>query len=234
MSLITFDFHNTLAHCDTWFELEVFTLASEVARDLRFDIAPEPLNATYRTLRQRVLETGTELSAVEGATLTLAEHDLRPTEDAIVASVSRLMRAAASDLHAVPGAVETVRYLHAEGYSLGVVSSAAHHEFLEWALAEFGILDFFGFILTSASVGIYKSRPALYEHAMSIARADPATSLHIGDSMKWDVETASIAGMHTAWLVSIQRHPSSARPDLTFTSLVGAGPTIHSYMCGLP
>ena len=232
MSLITFDFHNTLAHCDAWLELEVFTLASDVARDLALDVQPAALNATYRTLRQQVMDTGVELSAVDGAKSTLAKHGLFPSDDSVIASVSRLMREVRHDVHAIPGAINTVHYLHGEGHLLGVISSAAHHEFLEWTLEAFGIIELFSFILTSASVGIYKSRPALYEHAMSLVNADPTTSLHVGDSLKWDVETASFAGMHTAWLVSEQRHPSDAQPNLTFTTLVGAGPAIHSYMCG--
>nr|MBA2290299.1 hypothetical protein [Chloroflexia bacterium] len=30
MQIITFDFHNTVAHCDPWFELEIRTLPAAV------------------------------------------------------------------------------------------------------------------------------------------------------------------------------------------------------------
>jgi FMN phosphatase YigB (HAD superfamily) len=64
------------------------------------------------------------------------------------------------------------------------------------------------------------------------ARADQ--SLHIGDSIKWDVETAASAGMRTGWLVSEQRHTSEVKPDLVFDSLMGAGSVIDRFVRNLP
>jgi HAD superfamily hydrolase (TIGR01509 family) len=228
--LVTFDFHNTLARCDTWFELEVHTLASAVAREIMPSADPSFLDAAYRLIRRNVVETGIELDATEGVKQTFASVGFHPTEPEIAACIERLMRHALHDLSAIQGAIETVQHLKKRGYQLGIISSAVHHGFLEWALAQFGILHEFTFVMTSASAGIYKSSPAIYKQAMTISGAEPAASLHIGDSLKWDVETASRAGMRTGWLQSRQNHPSAARPDLIFSTLVDAGPTIDNFM----
>jgi HAD superfamily hydrolase (TIGR01549 family) len=230
MMLVTFDFHNTLARCDTWFELEVHTLASAVAREIVPGADSAALDAAYRLIRRNVVRTGIELDATEGVKQTFASVGISPTGPEIAGSIERLMRHALHDLSAIQGAIETVQHLKQQGYRLGVISSAVHHDFLEWALAQFGILDNFSFVMTSASAGIYKSSPAIYQQAMTITGADPAASLHVGDSLKWDVETASRAGMRTGWLQSVQNHPSKAQPDLVFPTLVDAGPTIDTFM----
>jgi FMN phosphatase YigB (HAD superfamily) len=234
MPLITFDFHNTLAWCDLWFDLEVFTLVSQVAGDLGIEVDSLAINRTYRDIRGEVMRTGVEVSAVDGALRSLASHGHDVTPDVIASSVEKLMRASLSDLHPAPGAIETVSYLHDAGYALGVISSAAHHGFVEWAIDSFGIRQCFGFILTTVSSGFYKSRPELYHQALALANARAGQSLHIGDSIKWDVETAASAGMRTGWLVSEQRHASDVKPDLVFHSLAGAGPVIDRFVRSLP
>jgi FMN phosphatase YigB (HAD superfamily) len=70
---ITFDFHNTLIHCDPWFDLEVTELPAEVARALlgaghaQFgaDRRTE-MTAVYRALRAEIIAHGNELDATAG------------------------------------------------------------------------------------------------------------------------------------------------------------------------
>ena len=233
MRLITFDFHNTLASCDSWFELEVFTIASEVAADIEIEADPITLNSLYREIRLEVIRSGVEISAADAVRHIFASHGIDHSSEQVEASVDRLMRRALHDLTAKPGAIETVTYLKSQGHQLGVISSAAHHNFVEWALASFGILEHFDFVMTSVQTGIYKSRPELYLRALAAVEAVSTLSLHIGDSIKWDVETASLAGMRTGWLVSEQRHPSEVLPDLTFESLHNSGPIIDRFVRSL-
>jgi HAD superfamily hydrolase (TIGR01509 family) len=230
MSLITFDFHNTLATCDTWFDLEVYSIASRVAADTESVAESSALDAHYRHIRTEVMRTGIEVSVADAVTTVFLDSGISMQRSQIDDSVDRLMRLALDDLSPTPGAIDTVTYLQKRGHTLGVISSAAHHEFVEWALATFGILDRFDFVLTSVRAGIYKSQPDLYLRALDSVGADARCSLHVGDSLKWDVETASRAGMRTAWLSGPQRHATDAVPDLTFDSLVDAGPAIDRFM----
>jgi FMN phosphatase YigB (HAD superfamily) len=174
-----------------------------------------------------------EVSAADAVSHVFTSNGIGLERHHIDSSVDRLMRGALDDLTPTPGSIDTIRFLKSQGYTLGVISSAAHHEFVEWALDSFGILDSFEFVLTSVRAGIYKSRPELYHQALESVGAEARRSLHVGDSIKWDVETASLAGMRTAWLVSEQRPTSEVRPDLIFESLEDSGPEIDRFVRSL-
>jgi HAD superfamily hydrolase (TIGR01549 family) len=232
--LITFDFHNTLAHCDTWFQLEIAQLPSAVAKEIAPDIDHVALTAAYREIRQQVIASGIEKTASQGVKDAFTTLGTDPGDLRIEQAIDRLMKSALDDLAPVAGAIETIRRLHRGGFQLGVVSSAVHHDFLEWALEVFGIRDHFRFVLTSAKSGWYKSHPAIYEQALALASTEAPESLHIGDSLRWDVAMAARVGMNTGWLETPQHHPSDAQPDLVFSTLIDAAPRIETFMRTLP
>ena len=80
MTLITFDFHNTLASCDRWFQLEITLLASEVYTALRSEHTPAdriiPGDVLIRAIELPHAELG-EIVAVATAgayTLSMASN----------------------------------------------------------------------------------------------------------------------------------------------------------------
>jgi FMN phosphatase YigB (HAD superfamily) len=109
--------------------------------------------------------------------------------------------------------VKTITELHAHGVTMGVVSSAVHHHTLTWTLERLGILDSFATVVTSASSGHYKSSPAIYQHAIRALGGTASASVHIGDSLRWDVETAQMAGMHGVWLKTSRKAVFAIDPD---------------------
>ena len=244
--VVTVDFHNTLAHCDAWFELEVRTLPGSVYMWLaeRGDVAPSPevataANRAYCSLREGIVATGDELDAVACVEAVFGSLGMAMPRPSIGEAVDALMREALSSLDAVTGAVATVRALHDAGCRLGVVSSAVHHAFLEWALTALGITDAFMVVTTSASSGFYKSRPEIYRVALEAMGATPHGSVHIGDSLRWDVGGAQRAGMKGAWLRngagSSDRYAAMGplpTPDLVLETLVGATPAILTLLRG--
>jgi len=232
---ITFDFHNTLASCPEWFELEVRHLPSSFLRwwsdrDGR-QFAPalrDEADTRYQELRLQIIEHGNELTAEACLDHVFRAMRLQVPEDDVRRGVSDLMRGALAGAAPIPGAVATVREIHAAGIPIGIVSSAVYHPFLEWTLDTFGIRAAFDVIVTSASAGFYKSRAELYVHAAELLGATPERMVHVGDSLRFDVGGASRAGMGTVWL---RREPSPSdhpaiRPDLTLTTLVAAAPRI--------
>ncbi len=231
---ITFDFHDTLAHCDPWFDLEIRTLVSSWLRwqsaQSALPFEPErgvAADAAYRRLRQAIVEHGQEETAERCVAIVLDELGLTGDEVTIERGVEHLMREAFAEARPVAGAVETVRAIAAAGVPLGVVSSAVYHPFLEWSLESFGIRDAFSDVTTSASAGYYKSRPEIYWHALGRIGADPAQAVHVGDSLRWDVGGARGAGMRAVWLrKSDAQHDEETRPDLTLDTLAGAAPAI--------
>lgn len=236
MTAVTFDFHNTLAICDDWFELEIRQLAAaylswQARQRASGPVASDLLASavtTYRQLRLEIMDHGHELSAEDCVAQVLERLSQPVNMESITFGVAELMREVSDAATPVPGSVETVRGLHQAGVTLGIISSAVYHPFLEWTLAKFEIKDAFLDITTSASAGFYKSRPELFWHAAAAIGADPRRTVHIGDSYRFDVEGANRAGMATIWLNREARTaPESAVvPNLTLTTLDGAKPAI--------
>ncbi|MGI8403879.1 MAG: tRNA (guanosine(37)-N1)-methyltransferase TrmD [Thermomicrobiales bacterium] len=212
MPLVTFDFHNTLAHCDSWFALEIRELPGAVLQAMYDGTGDSPspeltadVAAHYRQLRQQVMASGIEIDAQTSVMATFATMGIAADSILVEHHIERIMRASLHDLHPVPGSQELVRALHERGFRLGVVSSAVFHPFLEWSLEQFGIAECFDFVITSASAGFYKSSPKIYEYALELAGVAPTHALHIGDSPRWDVTTANSVGMSTI-LLNMAQH----------------------------
>ncbi|HET7093116.1 MAG TPA: HAD family hydrolase [Thermomicrobiales bacterium] len=236
---ITFDFHNTLAHCDPWFDLEVHHLPSAFLRWLADNGGPArsaetmaDADAAYRRLRQAIVDHGNELPAEACVAYVLDDLGIAVDDATVEQGVATLMRATLADAEPTAGAVETVRVLADTGVPLGIVSSAVYHPFLHWTLERFGIRDAFRDVVTSASAGFYKSRPELYLHALARLDALPQRSVHVGDSWRFDVDGARRAGLRTVWLrrAGVDLPAGGAPPDLAVSTLTGAAPRILSLL----
>src|SRR5215216_1786992 len=109
---ITFDFHNTLASCPEWFELEVRRLPSSFLRwwsdrDGR-QLKPallEEADARYRQLRLEIIEHGNELTAEACLEHIFGAMRLQVPEEDVPRGVAYLMRGALAGAAPVPGAV---------------------------------------------------------------------------------------------------------------------------------
>ncbi|MBA2468973.1 MAG: HAD family hydrolase [Chloroflexia bacterium] len=234
MQVLTFDFHNTLANCDPWFDLEVRDLPSSVIDHLRLplgDASKHLVDRAYRQLRLDVIASGNEIDAYDAVSLVFEGLDIPADRAAVELAIDDLMFECTGAMRPVAGAVGTVRHLHHAGVKLGVVSSAVHHRTLEWILDALGITSCFDVVVTSASSGFYKSTTAIFQAALDRLDGDPATSVHVGDSLRWDVATAQQAGLTAVWLKTPRRETfasttPTAIPDLTLDSLEDAGPVL--------
>jgi putative hydrolase of the HAD superfamily len=203
---VTIDFHNTLASCDRWFALEVRELVPEVlaalgpAHGVNVDSALlDRARQEYRVLREGIIASGDEQPALDGTLATLAALGIPLPTAEVEATIDTLMREALAEARPMPGAVEAVRALRERGLRCGIVSSAVHHPFLEWTIAQFGLGDAFGAIVTSASSGYYKTRPEIYLAALDALGVAPAEAIHVGDSYRFDVQGARRAGLRAIW-----------------------------------
>jgi putative hydrolase of the HAD superfamily len=233
LKAVTFDFHNTLATCDRWFQHEIRTLVPAVLS--RHTMASghaieaailERVVQSYRRLRLDIIEHGHELDALACARLVLDDVGVHMEDASIASAIEHVMRDCLEDSIPVPGVVDTVRSLADSGIRLGVVSAAVYHPFIEWSLQKFGILDAFDVVVSSASAGYYKTRPELYLHTLDQLGVEPRESVHVGDSHRFDVEGARNAGMRTVWFASDIETGNNGAADLTVTSLTGLGPLI--------
>lgn len=226
MSLISIDFHNTLFHCEEWFRLEIETLPAAFLqwRQQSDDalVADETLREAidaYRDIRKGVTSSGEESDAVSSLRLVLDRLGIPVRDDEIERGVEHLMRDALGSARPLDGAQSLVQQLAADGHTLAVVSSAAYHPFLEWALDDHGLRDAFSAVVTSASCGIYKSNPAIYEYTLEHLSTSPVDAVHIGDSHRFDVTTARAAGMHTVLLAERRDDTLDPQPDAWIATL---------------
>jgi HAD superfamily hydrolase (TIGR01509 family) len=223
---VTIDFHNTLFHCDEWFQLEIRSLPIAVFKEIGFVggcRAQEELNAEallkYREIRVEAMSTGIECDAVASMVRLSESLNLGIDEGELSAGVARVMERAVPSAQPLEGAVELVRLLRERGLPLAVVSSAAYHPFLEWCLERHEMRSSFDHIVTSASCGIYKSDPGIYRHALDLIEAEPERSIHIGDSHRFDVTSASEIGMRTILLSDERDLELSPPPDAVISAL---------------
>lgn len=237
---ITFDFHNTIANSDDWFQLEVFDLVGAYLRWRAAgdgESAPPHLvaeaNALYRTLRQAIHHHGHELTSEESIDIVLRRLGIEEPWARIEEGSAAIMRATVATATPVTGVVETIEALHAAGIPLGIVSSAIHHPFLGWCLEAFGLGGRFTSVVTSASAGYYKTRPEIYWTALRQLEADPTRSVHIGDSFRFDVIGGRRAGMRTVWFARTDptKPPVDAPPaDATVITMGGIAPLLREQL----
>lgn len=233
LKAVTFDFHNTLAECDEWFQIEIRELVPRVldrlaARDGE-TISQDERDAAvqhYRALRLAIMEHGDERDAYDCTAEVLGLLGRERDPETIRHAVDDVMQVALPGSTPVAGVIAAVHGLRAREIELAVVSSAVHHDFLEWSLEKFGILDCFAHVITSASCGFYKSRTEIYEHALERLGVAPSEAVHVGDSHRFDVETATRAGMRTVWFSRTGTDVAINGAGLTVTSLEGLSPLI--------
>lgn len=234
LQVLTFDFHNTLANCDPWFDLEVRDLPWAVIEHLGL-VPPGAdkarVDGAYRRLRLDVIASGNEIDAYNAVSRIFHDLEIPARRVSINQAVDALMYQSILAMEAGPGAVETVRRLHGAGVKLGVISSAVHHLTLDWILERLAIASCFDAVVTSASCGFYKSTTAIFDAALGQLDGDATTSVHVGDSLRWDVATAQQAGMTAVWLHTPRRDRFAGEapvvaPTLTLRSLEHAAPVL--------
>jgi FMN phosphatase YigB (HAD superfamily) len=234
VQVLTFDFHNTLANCDPWFYLEIRDLPWAVIERLDLEVpvtGKRGIDGAYRQVRLDVIASGNEIDAYDSVMHIFDQFQVRADRAAVCATIDQLMEASLVAMEPVPGAVETVEHLHKMGVRLGVVSSAVHHKTLDWILDRIGLAPCFDVVVTSASCGYYKSTTAIYDFALRKLHGDPASSVHVCDSLKWDVTTSQLAGLNAVWLHTPRREAYASEvtgpvPSLTLSSMVDAGPLL--------
>lgn len=226
MNLVTIDFHNTLFQCDDWFRLEIETLPIVVLQRLQhqglvstFENHRDEALRKYRSIRERATSTGIECDAEASIEQVLQHLEIGIEADVINETVETIMWDAVNSAEPIDGAAQLVQTLANGGITLAVVSSAAYHPFLEWCLERFEMRADFSHVVTSASCGIYKSNPDIYRHTMKLAEATPPDSVHIGDSHRFDVTSASHVGMRTILLTNAPSNDLDPPPDAVIASL---------------
>ena len=83
-------------------------------------------------------------------------------------------------------------------YKLGIIANQLPG--LEERLKDFGILDYFDAIFSSADLGLAKPDPAIFRLALQKTNCLPHQAIMIGDRLDNDIVPAKRIGMKTIWI----------------------------------
>ncbi len=157
-------------------------------------------------------------------------HGLDDTVETLAAETKVIFESLLDDrLRPMPGAVALVEHLVARGLPRGVATSSGP-DFAHDVLGRVGLLDRFGFVLTSADVTQGKPHPEIYETAAGRLGVRPERMLVLEDSAA-GCRAAVAAG---AVAVAVPGG-HSRRHDFTGARLVAeslADPRIHALLGG--
>ena len=119
-----------------------------------------------------------------------------------------------------PGTRELLERL-SERYHLGIIANQAAGA--PGRLEKWGIISYFGVIITSAEVGFSKPDRRIFEMALRQADCLSANAVMIGDRLDNDILPAKQLGMKTVWVRQgfARLQPNSDWPDHTVRSLEG-------------
>lgn len=115
------------------------------------------------------------------------------------------------------GAVELVRYYHADGYQLAIGSSTPRAN-IDLALGEMGIAELFGVIVSSEDVSVGKPDPTVFLTAASRLGVPPGDCLVIEDAPA-GVEAGKAAGMAVVALAGAHPREKLSHADRVISSL---------------
>jgi len=107
-------------------------------------------------------------------------------------------------------AIPTLRILKGEGYRLGLVSNAADDKNVQQLVDRWGLRSYFEFIVTSATCGVRKPRPEIFQQALDHFKISPDKAAMIGDTLGADIEGANQMGMYSVW---VKRRAERTDPD---------------------
>ena len=108
-----------------------------------------------------------------------------------------------------PETLSVLTQLRQAGYVVGVISNWDSR--LNSILKGLGLMDHVQHVTISALVGWEKPHRAVFDHALQAVSVAPDRALHIGDSLREDIQGASQAGLQPLWLQRDEA-PESAYP----------------------
>lgn len=102
-----------------------------------------------------------------------------------------------------PDVIPALEQMQAEGIRLAVISNWSWQA--PELLHDLEVARHFEALIVSAHVGYLKPHLGIFEHALNVMRAAPHTTIHVGDSVRADVQGALAAGI-TPVLIDRKTH----------------------------
>lgn len=122
-------------------------------------------------------------------------------------------------------AIPTLEKLRREGFRLGMISNAADDEDVQTLVDNANLRPYFELILTSASAGIRKPNPRIFNIALEKLAIPASRAAMIGDTLGADILGAQNAGIFSIWItrraqVAANRaHADTIQPEAVIEQL---------------
>ena len=114
--------------------------------------------------------------------------------------IEREFLKAANPIAAVEGSRSALEVFHSNGIPLGIISNSVFSgSALSDQIAELGLREFFGFLISSSDFGLRKPHRYLFEAAARQMRLQPQNMWYLGDRIDTDIAGACAAGMVAVW-----------------------------------
>ncbi len=127
-------------------------------------------------------------------------------------------------------AAETLQALKSNQYRLGIFSNAGDDKDVQLLVQNFGIKNYFDFVLTSAACYYRKPHPRAFEIALAQWNVTPQEAVMIGDSLQADIFGAKELRMKTIWITRRAKFTAEEmqriRPDFSLRKLTELLPTL--------
>ncbi len=116
----------------------------------------------------------------------------------------------------LPGVVETLPHLVADGYRLGLISdtSLTPGRVLREFMEKDGLLQYFSVLTFSDETGYPKPDPRMFVSTLNALSAEPSRAVHVGDTPRTDIQGARGVGMVTIRCAGVMDHTEA--PDADF------------------
>lgn len=126
----------------------------------------------------------------------------------------------------IPGTLEVVKKLHAQGLHLALLSNAPDDPLIQRLVNRYGLRPYFSPVFSSAGLGWAKPNPKAFLFIADRWRLKPQEIVVVGDTLQTDIWGAKNAGMHS---VLVPHNGSTLETlDASQTQSITADATIHS------
>lgn len=105
--------------------------------------------------------------------------------------------------------------LHARGYRLGIISNTTSSVDAPRSLEDYGLKQYFGVIILSATSRCRKPAPEIFWEAARALGVDPARCVYVGDRISRDIVGARRAGFAQAILIEARGSHTEPRDGAT-------------------
>lgn len=120
-------------------------------------------------------------------------------------------------------AISTLEILKYRGYRLGLISNTSDDNNVQEIVSRWGLRPFFETILTSASLGIRKPDPRIFQVALDLLRVQPEAAAMVGDSLDADMLGAIQSGIYGIWITRhvqiLEEGELAIQPQAAITAL---------------